>query len=70
MALIKTGFADKLRKLRLLLGHISQKRLSTIINIPQSTIATWEAGITNAREENILKLEKLCEKKNINIKWR
>ena len=67
---VKVKFSEKLKKLRLLLGNISQSKLAALTGIPQSTIATWEADITKARPETLIKLEKFCEERNIKINWR
>ena len=63
-------FAEKVKRLRKLLGDISQAALSKLSGIPQSNIACWETGISECREKSLLKLEKLCAKKGIKINWR
>lgn len=63
-------FAEKIIKLRKLLGNISQLKLAQLLKTTQSTVSSWECGITACREYSLVKLEKLSEKKGIKINWR
>lgn len=62
-------FSDKIKKLRKTL-NVTQQGLAKLLKTTQGTIACWETSVNCAREENLLKLEKLCSKKAIKINWR
>lgn len=63
-------FADKVKKLRKLLGDVTQAKLAKTLKVSQGTIACWETGVSECRPAMLDKLDKLCVKKSLKINWR
>ncbi|MCT4620750.1 MAG: helix-turn-helix domain-containing protein [Marinisporobacter sp.] len=58
-------FPEKLKKLRNELG-LSQQNLSTSLNIPRTTISSWESG---SRTPELLTMEKLADFFKVSIDY-
>lgn len=62
-------FAEKIKKLRKILG-VTQVKLASLIKSSQGSIACWETGAAECRPDKLDVLEKLCVKRGIRINWR